>query len=231
MNIPPNIPAPYFSKIQNKHDQKVTRVVSFGGNVNALAATLCLLLSFKFWPNAWLPLFWWMQAAGMSLLLYCAAQYYWRAYHMYLDDYNTRCSFVDANDTSKTIQGADSRIDGLKALMAAGMIGNANERILGLKDSVAINTPSGTTFCKIVSKQGAGKTTGYATINSIHMANTVAHFTTDADHQPIEIEADDDTSWEEQIDPNELAAFDAKQSQPDNFDEFQIEGEIFRDQH
>lgn len=230
MNIPPHIPAPWFSKAQNKHDQMVTRVVSFSGNVNSLAAAICLLLALKCWPTSLFDILWWLQAAGMALLLYCAVRYALRAYEAYLEDYTGRCSFVDANDTSKTIQGADSGIDGLRELKAAGMIGNANERILGVENGVPINSPSGTTFCKVVSKQGAGKTTGYATINTIHMANTVAHFTAEDDHEPVEIESNDGSDWEDQIDLEELAAFDAAQTQPENFDEFQLEGEVFRDQ-
>ncbi len=227
MRIPPHLPSPWFRKAENKADQKVTRIVSFAGNVNALAASICILLALKFWPNHWLSIIYWAQASGVVVLSYCAFQYAWRAYEYYLDDYTQRCSFVDANDKSKTVQGADSGISGLAELKAAGMIGNANERIIGTLEGVPINTPQGTTFCKYSGMQGSQKTIGFVIPNLLHMANTVAHFTSDHDHQFTEIETEDGEDWEDAIDEAELAAFDAAQTAP--IDPFAIEGELFHD--
>lgn len=122
MSIPPKLPAPFFRRSENKADQKVTRTISFASNINALAGSLCALTALQCWPDSPTPWISWTQTAGTSALAYCAYVYVWRAYEFALEDYTQRCSFIDANDESKTIQGADSKIAGLAELDAAGMM-------------------------------------------------------------------------------------------------------------
>lgn len=77
--------------------------------------------------------------------------------------------------------------------------------------------------------QGAGKTTTFVTTNILHMASTKAHFTAELDHEYTEIETEDGDAWEDAIDAEELAAFDAAQSAP--IDPYAVEGELFYDDH
>lgn len=231
IKIPPRLPTPAIRIPQNKLDQKVMRNVTLGGNVNALAGSLCALVVLKLTPFSSNIVLLWIQASLCLLFGYCAAIYFWRAYDFFIQDYTERCSFVDANDDSKTVQGADSKVSDLEDLTAAGMIGNANERIIGNSNGVPVNTPPRTTFVKYSAMQGASKTIGYVVPNALHMANTKAHFTADLDHKYTEIQTEDGSEWEEEFDAEELVAFDAAQSAP--IDPFAIEGELFheRDRH
>lgn len=225
MKIPPQLPAPHFKKVEDQAGQKVMRAIHSGGNVNAFASALCLLFMSWFLPTSSLEALFWLQMIWTLFFLYCATAYAWRAYVFFIEDYNARTTLAYANDESRTISGADSKISGLPELAAAGMLNNPNERMLGVLDGEPVFTPSGTTFVKYCGQQGAGKSTTYVVLNTLHLLNTQAHFTENHDHADVEVEDPEDDDWEEIIDSQELENFDyAERLAPDAF---ALEGSLF----
>lgn len=225
MKIPPQLPAPIIRRSVDQAGQKVLFPIHTGGNVNAFATSICVLIMTWVLPTSSLAPVFWVQAALFLFFFYCAGVYGYRAYEAFVEDYGARTTLAYANDESKVIDGADSRFATLSDLFETGMLTSTNERIVGAFEGYPVFTPPMTTFVKYVGMQGSGKTTGYVFTNILHLLNTKAHFTEAHDHQEG-IEDDIDAVFDEVLDAGDWDEIRESTSNDDH-DAFSLEGELF----